>query len=276
MPHHTLVRFRIYAIPCAEISVRIDSLLRFPPKENEKEFARQTFTKGFREAFRWSDGSTSYAVSIPVIMWYVEGDSGKFIVDTSLRKRKYSEGGEEPHVKRERLIENSLSKVGVRTEEIDYVINTHLHTDHAGNNLLFKNANFVVQKKEIPFALTPSPWTPYYSAKQSEWLNTHSKRLVIVDGDAVLAEGVRVYRLGGHTPGSQAVIIGNGESKVGIAGDVVPTFFNLENRWPTGSFWCLDEVLSGMNRLRTECATVLPSHDWELWERYPSGTVSCS
>jgi glyoxylase-like metal-dependent hydrolase (beta-lactamase superfamily II) len=269
------VKFRIYAIPCTEIGVRVDSLLRNPPKKDEKEFARQTFGKGYRETYRWPNGSTGYAISLPIIMWYVEGDSGKFIVDTSFREQECYEGGEGHLIKRKPRIEDSLSKIGVHAEDIDYVINTHLHIDHMGNNLLFKKAKFVVQKKEIPYALTPFQWTPYYSAKQSEWLLTEKERLVIVDGDAVLAEGVRVYRLGGHTPGSQAVIIGDCESKVGIAGDVIPTFFNLENRWPTGSFWCLDEVLSGMDRLRAECRTVLPSHDWELWERYPSGTIPC-
>ena len=262
------MKFEIIPLLTAQIVTHVDSICLFPPAE--QGFASEAFHDGYIGDFHWRDGRVGDAVSLPVIIWYIRGASEKILVDTSFEETRYPDDPEGPQIKPEWGIERSLSRIGVRPDDIDIVINTHLHTDHFGNNELFKNASFIIQSEEISAALAPAPWFPFYSRAKSKHLLNVLERVESIDGDREIAEGISVYKLGGHTPGSQAVIIGTGDSKIAIAGDVVPTFFNIERDWPTGNFWNLSDVINGMQRLRT-CRTVLPSHDWRVWKVYPHG-----
>jgi len=266
------MKFEIVPLVTAQIITHVDSICLFPPREDG--FAREAFRESYLSDFRWRDGRVGDAVSLPVIIWYIGGGSEKILVDTSFEEREYPDDAEGPSIKPEWTIGKSLSRVGVKPEDIDLVINTHLHTDHFGNNELFKNASFIIQSEEIASALAPAPWFPFYSRAQSAHLLNVLDRVEAVSGDREIARGISVYRLGGHTPGSQAVIIGGGDDGVAIAGDVVPTFFNIERNWPTGNFWNLNEVMDGMYRLRAACRIVLPSHDWRLWREHPNGITA--
>jgi hypothetical protein len=66
------------------------------------------------------------------------------------------------------------------------------------------------------------------------------------------------------------------ETKIGtaaIAGDLIHSYENLELNWPIGAFWDLNQVMDGMQRLRSEADLVLANHDWAIWERYPEGKI---
>ena len=82
----------------------------------------------------------------PLVSFFLENDEHKIIVDT---------GGTAPdgrwlpyERKPEESMEAQLESIGVKAEEIDSVIFTHLHWDHAGNNYPFVNAKFYAQKIE--------------------------------------------------------------------------------------------------------------------------------
>ena len=51
-----------------------------------------------------------------------------------------------------------LAKIGVRPDEIDIVINSHLHFDHCSDNTLFPQATFYFSKSELRHAYVPDPW----------------------------------------------------------------------------------------------------------------------
>ncbi len=119
--------------------------------------------------------------------------------------------------------------------------------------------------------MAPAPWFPFYSRTQSAHLLKVLDRVETINGDREVSRGISVIKLGGHTPGSQAVIVGGNGDGVAIAGDVIPTFFNLERNWPTGNFWDLETVMASMNRLKASSRIILPSHDWRLWKRFPRG-----
>ncbi len=261
------MKYEVIPLVTAQITVHVDSLCLFPP--SEEQFARQAFEDSYLESFHWRDGRTGDAVTIPVIIWYIRGGSEKVLVDTSFEEKDYPEDPESPMIKMK--IDKALSSIGVRPDDIDLVINTHLHTDHFGNNELFKNASFIIQSDEIAAALAPAPWFPFYSRAQSTHLLKVLDRVETINGDIEVSRGISLIKLGGHTPGSQAVLIGGNSDKVAIAGDVIPTFFNLETSWPTGNFWDLETVMASMNRLKASSRIILPSHDWRLWKRYPRG-----
>jgi N-acyl homoserine lactone hydrolase len=92
----------------------------------------------------------------------------------------------------EALAEHDLSPADVRI-----VINTHLHFDHCGQNAVFKQAPFYVQRAELERARREEHVT-------SEWFDFAGARFELVDGDAEVADGVRVVATPGHTAGHQS------------------------------------------------------------------------
>jgi glyoxylase-like metal-dependent hydrolase (beta-lactamase superfamily II) len=82
-----------------------------------------------------------------------------------------------------------------------------------------------------------------------------------LDGDHVIAPGLTAVDLGGHTPGSQGVLVETARGRCLIAGDAVPTYENLRDDVPTGWYVDLRRTHATMRRIRELQAVVLPSHD---------------
>ena len=130
------------------------------------------------------------------------------------------------------LIE-SLHGLGHRPENIDLVINTHLHFDHCGGNTMrgvdgsispaFPRAEYVIQKGEWATGLNPSPSEGESYARETFLPLETSGRLRLVEGDACLCPGVIVMLSPGHTPGHQSVKLESRGRVLVILGDLVPT-----------------------------------------------------
>ncbi|MBV6760349.1 MBL fold metallo-hydrolase [Rhodococcus opacus] len=52
-------------------------------------------------------------------------------------------------------MENALTRLGVCADDVDLVINTHLHWDHCSNSDVFRNAEILVQRDELGYAAAP-------------------------------------------------------------------------------------------------------------------------
>ena len=109
------------------------------------------------------------------------------------------------------LAEHDLSPADVRI-----VINTHLHFDHCGQNAVFKHAPFYVQRQELERARREETIT-------SEWFDFAGARFELVDGDAEVAEGVRVVATPGHTAGHQSVVVDMPDGGALMIGDAAYT-----------------------------------------------------
>jgi N-acyl homoserine lactone hydrolase len=110
---------------------------------------------------------------------------------------------------------NRLAEAGLTPEDIDYVINTHLHFDHAGNNFLFTNATFFVQREQREFA-------EGHPAFPNQYWNLPGLKYELVDGRQEVLPGVEVLPTPGHVPGHQSVILQLPETgTVILSGDAV-------------------------------------------------------
>lgn len=138
-------------------------------------------------------------ISLGVYIWLVEGASKNVLIDTGCSADYLNSLGFPS--KQVSTAEKELEKVGLTVDDIDMVIITHLHSDHAKDAEKFKNAKFVVQKSELEFAANPHPI-------QAGWfVELPRDRLEVVDGDKEVLEGIRVIHTPGHTPGGQSVLI---------------------------------------------------------------------
>ena len=108
-----------------------------------------------------------------------------------------------------------LAEVGLTPGDVDVVVNTHLHFDHAGNNALFTAATIVVQREQYEHA------DGHPSFPNAYW-NLPGLRYQLVDGPAEVAPGVEVLPTPGHVPGHQSVVLTLPRTgTVVLAGDAV-------------------------------------------------------
>lgn len=138
----------------------------------------------------------------------------------------------------------ALNAVGVDPDSIDFVIVSHLHYDHAGGMVgadgrpLFVRARYVVQRDEAAAARGDELRLQGIMETEQLELVRAAGQLAEVQGEIAVVPGVTVIPTGGHTRGSQAVLLGEpgavGDSNAprGVFwGDLIPTRWQLPVRW---------------------------------------------
>ncbi len=135
----------------------------------------------------------------------------------------------------------AVSEAGVNPSDVDLVVPTHLHLDHAGGltyrdgsgalTVAFPRAGLVVQEAEWEAAISPGPLEKA-SYNPDDYVPLERQGLLrIVSGDVEVLPGVRVELTAGHTRGHQVVRMGEGGEEALFLGDIVPTTAHLELRW---------------------------------------------
>lgn len=165
----------------------------------------------------------------------------------------------------------SLQRLGVRPDEVDLVVTTHLHWDHAGGftrrgpggrvELTFPKAKHVVQRAEWDFALHPDPRSRAgYMA--DDLLPVAEAGLVeFVEGEAEVVPGLVVRLTGGHTPGHQLVVVRASEDlSCVVTGDLVGFRPNLRVPWVASADLDVLRTIEEKTRLLEEASR----HRWLL------------
>jgi glyoxylase-like metal-dependent hydrolase (beta-lactamase superfamily II) len=127
----------------------------------------------------------------------------------------------------------SLEKLGYQAEDIDLVVNTHLHFDHCGGNTsknekgedapTFPKARYIIQKGEWECALHPSERDKASYLEQNFLPLEKHGLLQLVDGNKEISEGVEVIVVPGHTSRHQCLKVSTGGKVFFFLGDLVPT-----------------------------------------------------
>lgn len=95
---------------------------------------------------------------------------------------------------------DALNGIGVDERDVEAIVNSHLHFDHCGQNRFLPWAPVWAQSAEYELVDVPR-----YTI--GEWAITSVDRLRLIDGDADLADGVRIIATPGHTPGHQSIVV---------------------------------------------------------------------
>lgn len=132
---------------------------------------------------------------------------------------------------------NGLAQLGVKPEEIDIVINTHLHADHCGGNTrregerlvpVFPNARYLIQRLEWADALAPNERTRATYLPDNYLPLQASGQLGLIDGYTHVTGEVRTAITRGHTRAHQVVILeSKGETALFMA-DLASLHYHLE------------------------------------------------
>lgn len=185
----------------------------------------------------------------------VEHPAGLVLIDTALGNKEDSKfldiyGVENQGLEGATQLEDALASAGFLPRDVKWVINTHLHFDHAGGNTTmdpdlendprrrirptYPNATYVVQRGELDFARHTNERT------QASYLPHNFEPIVaagrwrLLDGDGEVLPGISVRLTPGHVPFHQVVVIRDrGETAVFVA-DLFPTTAHLPLPWIMG------------------------------------------
>jgi N-acyl homoserine lactone hydrolase len=113
-------------------------------------------------------------------------------------------------------IQDALRRVSLTTEDIDLVVNCHLHFDHIGGNASFAARPIYCQRHELETARTTEYTVP-------ELVDFAGVRYELLDGDAEIAPGVHVIATPGHVDGHQSVILECEDGSLVLAGQAHDT-----------------------------------------------------
>ena len=126
------------------------------------------------------------------------------------------------------ILHENIKRAGFKPEDVEYVLMSHLHFDHAGGmvhktesgmELSFPNATYVIQRGEWEGAFTNS--SSSYRTEIFEFLQRNAQ-LLFVDESGQFTPEISHELTGAHTPYHQTWLLDDGTDKVFFGGDVLP------------------------------------------------------
>lgn len=171
-----------------------------------------------------------------------------------------------------------LASLGIEPEHIDHIVLTHLHYDHAGNVAQFPNATIHLQEAEMHFAtgkwMCFENFRHFFSADDITQVirKVYADKVQFHDGNATLPGGIELIRIGGHTPGLQAVRVNTGRGPIVLASDAMHYYRNFTTNNPFPAIVDVTEMLQGYRTLRRLVPSddhLIPGHDPLVAALYP-------
>jgi glyoxylase-like metal-dependent hydrolase (beta-lactamase superfamily II) len=185
----------------------------------------------------------------------VEHPDGLVLIDTGLgnkEDRKFLDiyGVENDGLEGATQLEDALAVAGFLPRDVRWVINTHLHFDHAGGNTTldpeleddprrhvrpsYPNATYVVQGGELEFARDANERTRASYLPHNYEPIAAANRWQLLDGEGEVLPGISVRLTPGHVPWLQTVLVRDrGETAVFMS-DLIPTTAHLPLAWIMG------------------------------------------
>ncbi len=185
----------------------------------------------------WTDGGGAFGL-VPRVMWekvispdalnripmqtrclLIESSQGLILVDTGYGDKLAAKQREILGIKGDRRLAGDIARLGFRPEDIDLVIDTHLHADHCSGNTAynengqvvpaFPNATYMVQRLELADASFPNERTrgTYFAENFVPLGEPGAGVLSVLNGDTQVTPEVRTWNTPGHTRGHQSIVV---------------------------------------------------------------------
>ena len=162
----------------------------------------------------------------------------------------------------DRTIEVALAEAGVSPDQIDLVILTHLHFDHAGGLTshapdgklvsTFPSAQIVVQEQEWNDAMSNK------STMSATYLRTHldpiADQVRRINGETTIIDGIQAIPTPGHTWGHQSILIDEINGPLCFTGDLLPTVNHVGRSWSMGYDMLPHDTLLTKERILSQAA----------------------
>lgn len=195
-------------------------------------------------------------VDFPFTGFLLRNGKENVLVDTGMRESYFEQmaiGDVNPKGSTGILLDE-LAKEGLSPNDIDSVIYTHLHYDHCGNIDLFPNAITYIQKAEYDNLSNPYD---FQQARMDYFPDTADrlkllKKIIFVDGDIKLSNGLELYLSKGHSLGGQTIVVPTAKGRYVLTGDI-----------PSAKY-CLFPELDKMTLMNGDVIDITPISDGSL------------
>jgi len=248
--------------------------LGFSPRGLFADFDEETF----RRHLPWMAGRHYDPATRRLIMsvhsWVLRSDRLTVLVDTCGGNDKNRPGFAGFHMQQQPWLER-LAAAGVRPEDVDFVLCTHLHVDHVGWNTrlvdgrwvpTFPNARYLSSRREFEH------WRPKAAPSEDDavFLDSvlpvaESGQLQLIDESHAIDDAMVIEHAPGHTPGSVVLKVSSKGEKALFSGDIMHHPIQVyEPHW--NSQFCVDQTAARHSRRRVleTCvetgALLLPAH----------------
>ena len=236
-------------------------------------YALQNGFLGFEQSGLFYGERSPERVQIPVTCYLIRASDTTILFDTGISPRAVPGLLRTDALARfsdEDLLVHRLDSLGLELKDVDVVVLSHLHFDHAGGAGLFSSSELVVQKDEYAYAHYPAAFFASFYYRKNFDLPSYRWRLL--EGDAEIAPGVTALRSDGHTPGHQSLLIELPSSgPVILAGDSCYWQEHIDAERVPGVVWSPSAALHSIKRLKTLArlirARIFPGHDPRSEER---------
>lgn len=180
-------------------------------------------------------------------------------------------------------IVRGLQEIGITPSDIDFLLLTHLHFDHAGGAICYRHgdqpeptfpqASIVVQQSEIDAALHPNALNRFSYRPDEVMPLLECGCLEPVDGSVEYLPGIELLPTPGHSHGHQSVLLRIGAQVICFAGDVIPTSHHVALPYILGVDLNREATLVAKEQLLQRAV----AEDWLLFwchdPEYPCGRI---
>jgi glyoxylase-like metal-dependent hydrolase (beta-lactamase superfamily II) len=215
------------------------------------------------------------ASDLDYYVWLARSGSRTFVVDTGFDAAVGARRGRKTITPPQ----EGLARLGVDCRAVKDVVITHLHYDHVGNFGLFPAATFHLQDDEMAYAtgrlMAQTFFSQAYEVDEVVAMvrEVYKGRVRFHDGDAELAPGFSLHRIGGHTRGLQVVRVHTRVGWIVLASDASHFYANMNETRPFPIVHDVPRMVAGWRRL-AELADapelVVAGHDPLVMRRYPA------
>lgn len=228
---------------------------------------------GRRAEFFVGDPQHEGPMDLDYYVWLARRPGHVCLIDTGFNENSARRRGRE-------LLRNpieALELLGTRPDEVQDVVLTHFHYDHAGNCDLLPNARFHMQEREMQFAtgsyMADKAFNMAYNVEDVTRLveQVFMGRVQFHDGDGSVSDGITLHHVGGHTMGQQFARVFTRRGWVLLASDASHFYEGYMCCRLMPLVFHVGEMVRGFKRLRAMAETddhVIPGHDAQVMQRY--------
>ena len=223
-------------------------------------------------------------ITVPVPSYLIVHPKGRVLFDTGLHEKTLENPADYVgdliakyhtfHFHKGEEIAARLQAVGLQPDDINIVINSHLHFDHCGGNAQLPNADILIQDRELAHARTVESTNGYL---KSDWDTGQRVRAIHGEHDVFDDGAVVCLPTYGHTPGHQSLRVQTEQGgEFILCGDACYLKDSLEQMRTPGIISDPEAALNVFRRfaeMQTRGAKIMFGHDPEFWKSIPQAPV---